>query len=87
LWLRTRFFGHDVLPVSSHAITSPHKDPRRGAASFNYEEARGAESRADFVHKVRIATKELREAHYWLRVVQRLFVLTYDILRLLALGA
>jgi four helix bundle protein len=37
----------------------------------NYEEARGAESRADFVHKVRIATKELREAHYCLRVVQR----------------
>ncbi|MBI5500720.1 MAG: four helix bundle protein [Deltaproteobacteria bacterium] len=37
----------------------------------NYEEARGAESRADFVHKVRIATKELREAHYWLKVAQR----------------
>jgi four helix bundle protein len=37
----------------------------------NYEEARGAESRADFVHKVRVATKELREAYYWLRVVQR----------------
>jgi four helix bundle protein len=37
----------------------------------NYEEARGAESRADFVHKVRVAIKELREAHYWLRVVQR----------------
>ena len=30
-----------------------------------------AESRADFVHKVRVATKELREAYYWLRVVQR----------------
>ena len=37
----------------------------------NYEEARGAESRADFVHKVRVATKELRETYYWLRVVQR----------------
>jgi four helix bundle protein len=37
----------------------------------NYEEARGAESSADFVHKVRVATKELREAHYWLRVLQR----------------
>ena len=37
----------------------------------NYEEARGAESRADFVHKIRVATKELREAYYWLRVVQR----------------
>ena len=23
------------------------------------------------MHKVRIATKELREAHYWLRVVRR----------------
>lgn len=37
----------------------------------NYEEARGAESRADFVHKVRVATKELRQTHDWLRVVQR----------------
>jgi four helix bundle protein len=37
----------------------------------NYEEARGAESRADFMHKLGVATKELREAHYWLRVVQR----------------
>jgi four helix bundle protein len=27
----------------------------------NYEEARGAESRADFVHKVRLATKERQE--------------------------
>lgn len=41
------------------------------AGGANYEEARGAESRADFVHKVRIATKELREAHFWLRVIQR----------------
>ena len=40
-------------------------------AGSNYEEARGAESSADFLHKLRIATKELREAHYWLRVVHR----------------
>ena len=37
----------------------------------NYEEARGAESRADFVHKVSIAGKELREARYWLRLARR----------------
>jgi four helix bundle protein len=37
----------------------------------NYEEARCAESTADFVHKLRVATKELREAHYWLRIVDR----------------
>jgi four helix bundle protein len=45
-------------------------------AGANYEEARSAESHADFLHKLRIATKELREAHYWLRVAHR-----YDWLR------
>ncbi len=37
----------------------------------NYEEAQGAESKADFVHKFQIALKEIREAHYWLRVVEK----------------
>ncbi len=32
----------------------------------NYEEARGAESKADFVHKVNISVKEARETLYWL---------------------
>ncbi len=41
------------------------------AAGANYEEARGAESPADFVHKVRIALKEVRETRYWLRLVLR----------------
>ncbi len=41
------------------------------AAGANYEEARAAESRADFVHKVRVAAKEMREAIYWLRVTMR----------------
>src|SRR5438093_605609 len=35
----------------------------------NYEEARGAESRRDFLHKLGICLKELQETHYWLRVV------------------
>src|SRR5215813_1396755 len=36
----------------------------------NYEEARGAESRADFIHKVGVANKEVREALYWLRLIK-----------------
>jgi four helix bundle protein len=36
----------------------------------NYEEARGAESRADFIHKLGVANKEVREALYWLKLVQ-----------------
>ena len=35
----------------------------------NYEESRGAESRADFVHKLGIVLKELKESRYWLRVI------------------
>jgi len=36
----------------------------------NVEEADGAESRRDFVHKMSIARKEARESRYWLRVVR-----------------
>ena len=35
----------------------------------NYEESRGAESRADFVHKLGIVLKELKETRYWLHVI------------------
>ena len=37
----------------------------------NYEEGCAAESRADFVHKLRIVLKELRESRYWLRLIVR----------------
>ena len=33
------------------------------------EEAIGAESRRDFLHKMSIAHKEAREVHYWLRLL------------------
>ncbi|MBY0524334.1 MAG: four helix bundle protein [Gemmataceae bacterium] len=35
----------------------------------NYAEARGAESRRDFVHKLSICLKELRETHVWLELI------------------
>ena len=37
----------------------------------NYEEARGAESRADFAHTVLVAAKEVGESVYWLRLAER----------------
>jgi four helix bundle protein len=37
----------------------------------NYEEARSAQSRRDFVHKVSLAAKEMRESVYWLGLVER----------------
>ncbi|MGA8265810.1 MAG: four helix bundle protein [Ignavibacteriaceae bacterium] len=35
----------------------------------NYEEAQAAESKKDFIHKVGIVLKEIRESNYWFRVL------------------
>jgi len=37
----------------------------------NYGEARGAESQADFVHKLGTVLKELNETSIWLRLIER----------------
>jgi four helix bundle protein len=37
----------------------------------NHGEAEGAESRDDFIHKLKVCYKELREARRWLRLTQR----------------
>jgi four helix bundle protein len=55
----------------------------RSAASSgaNYREACGAESKADFVHKMQIVLKELREAEYWLQLLARANVAPADALK------
>ena len=35
----------------------------------NLEEAKAAQSRADFIHKNAISLKEARESNYWLRLI------------------
>ena len=37
----------------------------------NYGEAQSAESRKDFVHKLKIASKELKETRIWLKIIKR----------------
>ena len=46
----------------------------------NYGEARGAESHADFVHKLRIVLKELNETSIWLRIINSSQVLKTELL-------
>ena len=41
------------------------------SASANYAEAQSAESRQDFVHKMKIVCKELRETEVWLHIIAR----------------
>ena len=54
------------------------------AAAPNYGEARAAESRADFFHKLKIALKELSETAVWLRIIQGSFAVDADFLTRLA---
>ena len=39
------------------------------STAANYEEARAGESRADFIHKMQIVLKELRESHFWIKLI------------------
>jgi four helix bundle protein len=44
----------------------------------NICEAQNAESKADFVHKVKIAAKELEETKYWLTLCKESSLYTFD---------
>src|SRR4026207_1189777 len=48
------------------------------AVAANYGEARGAESRADFIHKLKVVFKELNETTIWLEVIARSSMLPPD---------
>ena len=60
------------LPKTLEARHVARQLTRSGTAGgAHYEEARGAESRADFAHKVLLAAKEVGESVYWLRLIGR----------------
>ncbi|MCO6147702.1 four helix bundle protein [Flavobacterium sp. NRK1] len=44
----------------------------------NIHEAQNAESRADFIHKVKIAAKEIEETKYWLLLCERASSYPFD---------
>jgi len=35
-----------------------------------YDEATAAESKQDFIHKMQVSLKELRETYFWLRFIK-----------------
>ena len=64
----------DSVDKSSFTALHISKQLIRSVTSIgaNFEEARGAESKADFAHKIRISLKESRETLYWLRLIGNL---------------
>lgn len=71
----------DALPRTSTARHISSQLLRSGTSPApNYAEARGAESAKDFVHKLKIAVKELNETSVWLRMIHRAELVPVDLL-------
>jgi four helix bundle protein len=65
-----------ALPKTEEALHVRRQILRSGTApGAHYPEACGAESRLDFVHKLRIGLKELYETDYWLAVIEEVEML------------
>ena len=66
-----------ATPIARHVST---QIARSGTSPLaNYGEAQAAESRQDFVHKLKICLKELRETQAWLKFVDKLNLCPEDI--------
>ncbi len=62
----------EALPNSRAANHIAAQLVRSGTSPApNYGEARSAESRKDFIHKMKISLKELRETVIWLKIISR----------------
>lgn len=62
----------EKLPAKKSAIHLGGQLLRSGTSpSLNYGEAKSAESKNDFIHKMKICLKELRESHNCLRILHR----------------
>ena len=78
-------FSSDILELTRKLPKTPQGSHiskqllRCGTAvAANYAEARGAESRPDFVHKLRIVLKELNETSVWLQLILKTCLLPRD---------
>jgi len=49
----------------------PQEMAAAGSSGANYCEATEAESKKDFIHKIGIVKKELKESRHWLRLLAR----------------
>jgi four helix bundle protein len=62
----------DALPATKAARHVADQLLRCGTSPLaNHGELQGAESRKDFIHKLGICLKEIREAQRWLRLIHR----------------
>ncbi|WP_430438068.1 four helix bundle protein [Polaribacter uvawellassae] len=61
----------EVLELERKYVISGQLLKSGTSIGANIHEAQNAESKADFIHKIKIATKELEETKYWLILCER----------------
>jgi four helix bundle protein len=84
---RLNRFATNIVSLSTQLRDSPEgrhiaqQVLRSGtAAAPNYAEARSAESRSDFIHKLKVGLKELNETATWLDIIRGSFAVNSDFL-------
>jgi len=63
-----------VKGIKENAVNSriiSHLVGAAGSAGANYCEATEAESKRDFIHKIGVCKKEIKETRHWLRLLAR----------------
>ena len=66
-----------TMPYAEHAICTQLLKSGTSIGA-NVREAEHAESREDFIHKLKIALKEANETEYWLEIFYRTELLTLE---------
>lgn len=75
---RCAVFGEDIIDLTKGLSSSPQNRKiteqliaSSGSIGANYCEATEAESKKDFLHKVTVSKKEIKETKHWLRLLAR----------------
>ncbi len=69
----------DILPNTKAGNNLEHQLSKSGTApALMYGEVQAAESRADFIHKMKMLLKELRETRISLRIINEKPILTHE---------
>lgn len=73
---RTAKFAEEVIKICKEIRFNPINEriikqvvASSGSIGANYCEANESESKKDFIHKIKIAAKEIKETKHWLRLL------------------
>ncbi len=69
---------YKILKLKKEFIISKQLLRAGTSIGVNVEEATAAQTKKDFIIKMSVASKEARETHYWLRLLDKSMIVDYD---------